>query len=195
MLWCTATVDGAPIALLLESGDFGRPIYSAANGDHLDGAAPTKESFLHLAMYRARPGSGAVVHTPSTHSVAVSCLADLDTRNALAPLTAYYAMRVGRLPLLPYHAPGDPALGPSRKPLLRNIMLLDDHGPVVAGVDLHSAADALEELEERPRCICCCTAASPRRSPRLNSNVFDRGDPARRAPRAPVGSIDRPAGP
>ncbi|WP_371831180.1 class II aldolase/adducin family protein [Rhodococcoides kroppenstedtii] len=82
------------------------------NGDHLDGAAPTKESFLHLAMYRARPGSGAVVHTPSTHSVAVSCLADLDTRNALAPLTAYYAMRVGRLPLLPSHAPGDPALGP-----------------------------------------------------------------------------------
>ena len=44
-------------------------------GELLSGDRPTKESFLHLAMYRQRPGSGAVVHLHSTHSVAVSVLA------------------------------------------------------------------------------------------------------------------------
>ena len=42
------------------------------------GAKPSKEAFLHAAVYRARPDAGAVVHLHSTHSVAVSCLADLD---------------------------------------------------------------------------------------------------------------------
>ena len=47
----------------------------------------------------------AVVHTHSTYAAAVSCLDGLDPANALPPLTAYYAMRVGTLPLLPYCAP------------------------------------------------------------------------------------------
>ena len=48
------------------------------NGQHLSGDKPTKETFLHLAMYEERPASGAIVHLHSTHSVAVSCLADID---------------------------------------------------------------------------------------------------------------------
>ena len=79
-------------------------------GRHLDGAKPSKEAFLHAAVYRARPDAGAVVHLHSTHAVAVSCLADVDPDDVLPPLTAYYVMRVGRLPLLPYHAPGDASL-------------------------------------------------------------------------------------
>lgn len=120
------------------------------DGNHLDGPEPTKEAFLHLALYRSRPDAGAVVHTHSTHSVAISCLADVDRDNVLPALTAYYAMRVGRLPLLPYHAPGDRALGALAEQVAaeHHAMLLANHGPIVAGADLASAADAVEEIEE-----------------------------------------------
>jgi ribulose-5-phosphate 4-epimerase/fuculose-1-phosphate aldolase len=120
------------------------------HGRLLAGPPPSKEAFLHAAMLRARPNAHAVVHTHSTHSAAVSCLAGLDPEDALPPLTAYYAMRIGRLPLLPYHRPGDPALEPAAEQLARrsHALLLRNHGPVVAGTSLAEALDALEELEE-----------------------------------------------
>ena len=119
-------------------------------GRHLGGLPATKEAFLHLAMYRARPSARAVVHTHSTYSVAISCMRDANRDNAIPPLTAYYAMRVGALPLLPYHAPGDPALGPLAELMAtdHHALLLANHGPIVAAGDLASAADALEEIEE-----------------------------------------------
>jgi ribulose-5-phosphate 4-epimerase/fuculose-1-phosphate aldolase len=119
-------------------------------GRHLAGPAPSKEAFLHAAVLRARPGAQAVVHTHSTHAAAVSCLADLDPSDALPPLTAYFAMRIGRLPLLPYHAPGDDALEALAERTARDhvALLLSNHGPVVAGKTLSAAMDALEELEE-----------------------------------------------
>lgn len=119
-------------------------------GRHLDGGRPSKEAFLHAAVLRARPASHAVVHTHSTHAAAVSCLPALDSESALPPLTAYFAMRIGRLPLLPYHAPGDPALEPlaERAAATRVALLLANHGPIVAGRSLSAAADAIEELEE-----------------------------------------------
>jgi ribulose-5-phosphate 4-epimerase/fuculose-1-phosphate aldolase len=122
-------------------------------GRHVDGPEPSKEAFLHAAVYRARPDAGAVVHLHSTHSVAVSCLAGLDRADALPPLTAYYVMRVGRLPLLPYHAPGDGTLEPLAERTARehHAFLLANHGPVVAGSGLAAAADAVEELEETAR--------------------------------------------
>lgn len=118
-------------------------------GEHLTGPAPSKEAFLHAAVLRARPTATAVVHTHSTYSAAVSCLADLDPADALPPLTAYFVMRVGHLPLLPYHAPGDAALEQLAEATARNhhAMLLRNHGPVVAGGNLGAALDALEELE------------------------------------------------
>jgi len=119
-------------------------------GRHVDGAAPSKESFLHAAVLRARPTANAVVHTHSTYSAAVSCLADVDPANVLPPLTAYFAMRIGTLPLVPFHAPGDASLEPLAESLARDhlALLLANHGPVVAGVSLGAAMDALEELEE-----------------------------------------------
>ena len=62
-------------------------------------------------------------------------------------------MRVGRLPLLPYHAPGDPTLEPLAEETAgrHHAFLLANHGPVVAGADLAAAADAIEELEETAR--------------------------------------------
>ncbi|MGW4966095.1 3-oxo-tetronate 4-phosphate decarboxylase [Nonomuraea sp. NPDC004186] len=122
-------------------------------GEHLDGPRPSKEAFLHAAFYRARPDAGAVVHLHSTYSVAVSCHDGLDPDDVLPPLTAYYVMRVGRLPLLPYHAPGDPALGPIAERAARSAhaLLLANHGPIAAGADLAAAADVVEELEETAR--------------------------------------------
>lgn len=117
------------------------------------GDDPTKESFLHLAMYRERAAAGAVVHLHSTHSVAVSCLADIDHEDVLPPITAYYVMRVGKLPLIPYFAPGDKALGEAVGKAAANhsAVLLANHGPVVAGSSLSAAVDAIEELEETAR--------------------------------------------
>jgi hypothetical protein len=44
------------------------------NGKHLSGAKPSKEYFLHLAMYDSRAESGAIVHLHSSYAAAVSCL-------------------------------------------------------------------------------------------------------------------------
>ena len=120
------------------------------NGKLLSGDAPTKESFLHRVMYDERPKSGAVIHLHSTHSVAVSCLADLDPADVLPPITAYYVMRVGRLPLVPYFPPGDLGLAEAVRPLAsrHHAVLLANHGPVVAGDNLAAASGAIEELEE-----------------------------------------------
>jgi ribulose-5-phosphate 4-epimerase/fuculose-1-phosphate aldolase len=120
------------------------------SGKHVGGDAPTKESFLHVAMYEQRPKAGAVVHLHSVHSVAVSCMAGIDARNVLPPLTAYYVMRVGTLPLVPYFAPGDLDLARAVREMAssHHAVLLANHGPVVAGSSLEDAVYATEELEE-----------------------------------------------
>lgn len=124
-----------------------------ADGRHVSGDKPTKESFLHLVMYRQRPGSGAVVHLHSTHSVAISVLAELDPADLLPPLTAYYVMRIGTLPLVSYYPPGDLGLADAVGGLAgkHHAMLLANHGPVVAGSSLAAATDAIEELEATAR--------------------------------------------
>jgi ribulose-5-phosphate 4-epimerase/fuculose-1-phosphate aldolase len=121
-----------------------------ANGKLVSGEPPTKETFLHRAMYSERPQAGAVVHLHSTYSVAVSALADIDAADVLPPITAYYVMRVGRLPLVAYYPPGDPALADAVQRLAgkHHAVLLANHGPVVAGSTLDAAANAIEELEE-----------------------------------------------
>ena len=124
-----------------------------AHGVHVSGHAATKEASLHLAMYRERSRDRAVVHLHAVHSVAVSVLADTDTNDALPPLTAYFAMRVGTLPMLPYFPPGDPALADAvgRSAARHHAVLLANHGPVVSGATLSSATDAIEELEATAR--------------------------------------------
>jgi 3-dehydro-4-phosphotetronate decarboxylase len=120
------------------------------SGRHVGGDKPTKETFLHMGMYRRRATAGAVVHLHSTYSVAVSCLGGLDPRDVIPPITAYYVMRVGALPLVPYYRPGDQALGPAVEALAdrHHAVLLANHGPVVAGTTLEAAVYAIEELEE-----------------------------------------------
>lgn len=121
-----------------------------AEGVHVGGDKPTKEAFLHQCMYCARGNSGAVVHLHSTHAVAVSILEGLDPDDVLPPLTAYYVMRVGRLPMAPYFPPGDAALAEAVRERAEHshAVLLANHGPVVAGKTLKEAQYAMEELEE-----------------------------------------------
>ncbi len=121
-----------------------------AEGVHVGGDKPTKEAFLHRCMYCERPGANAVVHLHSTYSVAVSILADVDPEDVLPPLTAYYIMRVGSLPLIPYYPPGDEslALAVAAKAKAHSAVLLANHGPVVSGASLREAQYATEELEE-----------------------------------------------
>jgi 3-dehydro-4-phosphotetronate decarboxylase len=120
------------------------------SGKHLSGDKPSKEAFLHLAMYQERPSSGAIVHLHCAHCVAVSCLRHADPSDVLPPITAYYVMRIERLPLVPYYRPGDLALAEAVRRLARthHAVLLANHGPVVAGKSLEEAVCNAEEMEE-----------------------------------------------
>jgi len=122
-------------------------------GKLISGDAPSKENFLHLAMYQERERNQAVVHLHSTHSVAVSVLEGIDPGDVLPPLTGYYVMRIGSLPLVPYYAPGDMQLAAAVRAFAgkHHALLLANHGPVVAGSSLAAAADAVEELEATAR--------------------------------------------
>jgi len=134
------------------------------SGRLIAGDPPTKESFLHRVMYEERSDTGAVVHLHSTHSVAVSCLAEVDPTDVLPPITAYYVMRVGRLPLVPYYRPGDIALAEAVRGFAgrHHAVLLANHGPVVAGANLDAAVNAIEELEETARLYLMLRGAKTR---------------------------------
>lgn len=114
---------------------------------------PSKEVHFHLAIYRARPEAGAVVHLHSTYAVAVACLRDVDMDDAMPVLTPYYAMRVGRLPVVPYLPPGDPQLAAEVEWRVREAkaILLQNHGPITTGKNLREAAALAEELEEQAK--------------------------------------------
>lgn len=124
-----------------------------ATGAHIDGDPPTKEAVLHSAVYAKRRRAQAVVHLHSANSVAVSCMDGIDPRDVLPPLTPYYVMRIGTLPLVPYYPPGDPALAKAVSEMAadHHALLLANHGPVVAGKSLADAVYASEELEETAR--------------------------------------------
>jgi ribulose-5-phosphate 4-epimerase/fuculose-1-phosphate aldolase len=134
------------------------------DGRLISGDPPTKESFLHRVMYEERPKTGAVVHLHSTHSVAVSCLAEIDPDDVLPPITAYYVMRVRCLPLVPYFRPGDLELAEAVRGFAgkHHAVLLANHGPVVAGSDLDAAVNAVEELEETAKLYLLLRGAKTR---------------------------------
>ncbi|MEO6982453.1 MAG: 3-oxo-tetronate 4-phosphate decarboxylase [Edaphobacter sp.] len=120
------------------------------NGQLLAGDLPSKELFLHLAMYEQRPADTGIVHLHSTYSAAVSCMTGLPSDSCIPPLTAYFVMKVSRLPLIPYYRPGDLDLASAVRDLAANhhALLLANHGPIVSGTTLDAAVYAIEELEE-----------------------------------------------
>lgn len=120
------------------------------DGHLVSGDPPSKEAFLHLAMYGSRPQARAIVHLHATHSAAVSCMDGLDAADCIPPLTAYFVMKIGRLPLIRYFRPGAPELAVEVGAVAtRHVaVLLANHGPVVSGTTLDAAVNATEELEE-----------------------------------------------
>ena len=125
----------------------------SASGHLISGDKPTKEMPLHTAFYDTRSAAGAVVHLHSCHAVALSMLPDQDEDNFLPPLTPYGLMKLGRVKLLPFFLPGDPAMGEAVRGLAgkRSAVMLANHGPVVAGADVEAACNAVEELEDTAR--------------------------------------------
>lgn len=121
-----------------------------ANGRFIDGDKPTKEMPLHSAFYDTRTTTGAVVHLHSCHSVAWSMMPEVDPDNFLPPMTPYSIMKLGKVKLLPFFMPGDPAMGAAVRGLAgkRSAVMLANHGPVVAGTDVEAACNAIEELED-----------------------------------------------
>ncbi len=146
------------------------------DGNHLSGAKPSKETFFHLAMYEERPDDHAIVHLHSTHSVAVSCLDGIDEENVLPPLTAYYVMKVGKLPLVPYFRPGDKSLVDAVRVCARehHAMLLANHGPIVSAKALDAAVYSAEELEETAKLFLLLEGQATR--PRDEKQIAELND-------------------
>ncbi|MFC5823623.1 class II aldolase/adducin family protein [Nonomuraea insulae] len=119
-------------------------------GLHVAGPAPSKEFPLHLALYRRDPAAKAVVHLHSRNATAAACLPPWSGRSAVPPLTPYFLMRVGQMPLIRYAAPGDAAQAAEleRLDFPFRAALLQNHGPIVAGSSIRAAADAAVEVEE-----------------------------------------------
>lgn len=134
------------------------------NGNLISGDPASKEAFLHRAMYEERSDAGAIVHLHSTYSAAVSCMCGLDHSDCIPLLTAYFVMKIGKLPLIPYHRPGDPKLGDAIRGLAgrHSAVLLANHGPVVSAQTLGAAVYATEELEETAKLFLLLRGHNPR---------------------------------
>lgn len=162
------TLDGgllvSPTGTSFGCLDPGRLSHFDAQGLLIDGDKPTKEMPLHSAFYDTRSSAGAVVHLHSCHSVALSMMPDVDADNFLPPLTPYGIMKLGKVKLLPFFMPGDPAMGDAVRGLAgkRSAVMLANHGPVVAGKDIEAACNAIEELEDTARLAMMTRGLSPR---------------------------------
>jgi len=89
---------------------------------------------------------------------------DVDAECFLPPMTPYAMMKLGRVKLLPFFLPGDPAMGAAVRGLAgkRSAVMLANHGPVVAGADVEAACDAVEELENAARLALITRGLNPR---------------------------------
>ena len=131
-----------------------------AHGVTIGAARPSKTLTLHRSIYAAAPEAQCVIHTHSTHLVALTLAGAWSAADALPPITPYFVMTVGHVPLITYHRPGDPAvaglvaatIGAARErgaPICA--VLLDRLGPNVWHESPAAAMAVLEELEETAR--------------------------------------------
>lgn len=137
-----------------------RLAHIGADGQQRSGDRASKTLALHRRIYAADPQARCVLHTHATHLVALTLAGVWQPQDILPPITPYYVMKVGHVPLVPYHRPGDPAAAEwvaqaiaashHRQLPLRAVML-DRLGPVVWHRSLGEASATLEELEETAR--------------------------------------------
>lgn len=119
------------------------------DGVHLEGPAPTKEWAMHVAAYRARPETRAVVHLHSRAATAVSCLTPASGADPLPAYTPYRLRMLGRVELVEYAPPGSDALAArvGAAATGAHCLLLANHGSVVCAGGIGRAVDLCEELE------------------------------------------------
>lgn len=146
-----------------------------ANGQQTGGDRASKTLALHRQIYAADPDARCVIHTHSTHLVALTLAGVWTQDDILPPITPYYVMKVGHVPLIPYHRPGDPAVGVQVAARIRAMqaagtpiraVLLDRLGPNVWHRSAFEASAVLEELEETAR-LWLMTHPEPLNAPQL----------------------------
>lgn len=139
---------------------------------HISGEAPSKTIALHARIYAAASLFSAecnsIVHTHSTHCVALSLNAA--GQELLSALTPYFVMKVGHVPVIGYHRPGDEAAAlevadtiiryGQRSMPIRAVML-PRLGPNVWAASPLEAMAVLEELEETARLACLQPGITP----------------------------------
>jgi ribulose-5-phosphate 4-epimerase/fuculose-1-phosphate aldolase len=120
------------------------------NGKWVSGAKPSKTLTLHRAVYDNNPDVHGVVHTHSSYLVNLTLNGVWRDADVLPPITPYYVMKVGHIPLIRYQRPGDPNVAEQVQALANSVrgVLLERLGPVVWESTVSKAAYALEELEE-----------------------------------------------
>lgn len=122
-------------------------------GEWVSGDKPSKTLALHRQVYDRNPGVGGVVHTHSTHLVALTLAGVWQADDILPPLTPYQVMKVGHIPLIGYQRPGSPNVAEQVAQLANRVrgVMLERLGPVVWESSVSRASYALEELEETAR--------------------------------------------
>jgi 3-dehydro-4-phosphotetronate decarboxylase len=140
-----------------------------AHGEQIDGDRASKTLALHRAIYAAEPDARCVIHTHATHTVALTLAGAWSADDIVPPITPYFVMKVGHVPLIPYHRPGDPAVAVlvaqrvaqarERGAPIRAVML-ERLGPVVWHRTPAEASAVLEELEKTAR-LWLTTKAAP----------------------------------
>ena len=129
-------------------------------GAQISGDRASKTMVLHRKIYGADSAAGCVIHTHSTHLVGLSLAGVWSDDDIVPPITPYYVMKVGHVPLIPYHRPGDPAVGDLVVELIERMqdrgtpiraVMLDRLGPNVWHTSPATAMAVLEELEETAR--------------------------------------------
>jgi ribulose-5-phosphate 4-epimerase/fuculose-1-phosphate aldolase len=122
-------------------------------GEWVSGDRPSKTLALHREVYDRNPGVGGVVHTHSTHLVALTLAGVWQQDDILPPITPYQVMKVGHIPLIAYERPGSPKVAERVAQLANSVrgVMLERLGPVVWESSVSRASYALEELEETAR--------------------------------------------
>ncbi len=138
---CLGQLDPADIAKV----DF--------DGRHISGGRPSKTLELHRGIYARNVEARGIVHTHSTSLVALILSGVWREDDVLPPITPYYVMKVGHVPLIRYRRPGDPSVAAEIAACADTVraVLLERLGPVVWERSVRHAAYALEELEETAR--------------------------------------------
>ena len=138
---CLGRLDPAQIAKVNQAGQ------------HVTGGRPSKTLALHRGIYARNGEAHGIVHTHSTHLVALTLAGVWCEADVLPPITPYYVMKVGHIPLVRYRRPGDPEVAAQVASLADRVrgVLLERLGPVVWGASVSHASYVLEELEETAR--------------------------------------------